>query len=82
LSERYFALLHGDGATVDNPTGIFREVKTDDSYRTEYLNQKGTWTLDYNLSSYIFDGEPGAEPIPPNKVDQVISSFRDRLRKA
>jgi hypothetical protein len=78
---RYFALLHGPSSTVDDPSGIFREIKGPESHTLERLDKSGEWVTDLEKLAYLFKGEIGAERIPDAEVDRIVEAFKARLSR-
>lgn len=69
---RYFAISEGSGP---RPTGLMREVETDDEYRLEHVDASGQWVLNYDLARYLFNGEGMADEIDADKAAQVARSL-------
>ena len=75
---RYFALVLDDRPAT-NPYSVFREVHSDDDYRTDIWN-RGAWRIELPLAKYILCGEIGALPIPKVLADHLIATAPQGVR--
>ena len=80
---KYFALVDDKNPSIENPSGIFREVNDADAktYKLARLDPSGKWILDNDLIRYRWKGEIGAEPIPHGDVQEIIDTFLEQFAK-
>ena len=80
MTTRYYALVL-NSRPLDDPYSIFRENDGESDYRTEIWNpETGRWVEDMSLTAYTLMGEPGAEEISKEKVDEIRRRWRSGSR--
>ncbi len=71
---KYFALVLNT-RTVKNPHSVFREVRSDDDYRTDVWDcSLRAWKLQMSLAAYLIDGEIGAVEITEAQANRIIGA--------
>jgi hypothetical protein len=76
---RYFALQDWN---EPEPTGLFRELKSDDSYSLEYwTHEQAFWQEDMDaLLGYLWKGETGSHEITEREAEKLKKALTQRAK--
>ena len=75
---RYFALIN-DGESMENPHGLYREVKSPGRFDIQFYgrrgSRKGKWVTDGSLLRFRYKGDFGSYEITSDDAEMLIDRW-------